>query len=143
MNREEIVTEVRNASGNYFKEGYNCSESVFKAATEQLIPDLDPNLIRIMTGFGGGIGGAGCLCGALTGAIAAMNLIVGRTSKEEDRKVAYTHAKAFHDIFVNQFGATCCRSLRGSDRGICLKITGNTGKLLMEYMIENGLCKSE
>lgn len=136
---QELSTEARNKVGNYFKEGYNCAESVFMAFREYLAPETDPDIIRILTGFGGGLGHAGCMCGALSGAIAAMNLKVGRTSNQQSREEAYQCAQEFHERFRKAFGVTCCRALKTGDRKDCLKITGNTGKLLMEYLQEKGL----
>lgn len=141
----DFVMEARNRAGNYFREGYNCAESVFLAFRELLAPDLDRNMVRLFTGFGGGLGYAGCICGALTGSTAVLGLLAGRTDCQEDRLRAYKLAKEFHDRFEGNFGATCCRSLNphpfDSPEHLrnCLKITGNTAKLLMEFLLEKGL----
>lgn len=144
---EELNLAARNTAGNYFKEGFNCTEAIFMTFREIIDPDLDPSLVRLFTGFGSGIGEAGCLCGALTGSIAALNLVLGRTSLEEDRDPAYKISQEFHDRFEEKFGATCCRILNvhpyeSRDHLVtCLKITGNTAKLLMEFLQEKELVK--
>ncbi|MGV8058756.1 MAG: C-GCAxxG-C-C family (seleno)protein [Smithellaceae bacterium] len=138
---EEIIKEARNKAGNYFKEGYNCAEAIFLTFREYLAPEM----VKLVTGFGGGVGQSGCMCGALTGSIVALNMIKGRSSKDIDREDAYTCTKEFHDRFVDKFGASCCRALNthpfeSKEHLInCLKITGNTGKLLMEYLQERDL----
>ncbi len=144
---EEITIEARNKAGNYFKEGYNCAESVFLTFRELLAPEMDPEMVKLMTGFGGGVGEAGCMCGALSGAIASLNMIKGRTSNSESRDEAYKHAKEFTEKFTDKYKVTCCRALNPypfetrEHLTNCLKITGNTSKMLMEYLDEKGLYK--
>jgi C_GCAxxG_C_C family probable redox protein len=144
---EEMSTEARNKAGNYFKEGYNCAESVFLTYRELLAPELDPSLVRLMTGFGGGLGESGCLCGALTGAIASLNMMKGRTTNQSSRDEAYQLAKEFTEKFTDKYGVTCCRALNPypfetkEHLTNCLKITGNTSKMLAEFLEEKGLVK--
>ena len=138
---EQMAIEARNKAGNYFKEGYNCAESIFMAYRELLAPEMDPSMVKLMTGFGGGVGQSGCMCGALTGSIVALNMMKGRTTNQESRDEAYQLAKGFIEKFTETYGATCCRALNPypfttqEHRANCLKITGNTSKMLMEYVI--------
>lgn len=142
---QEVAMEARNKAGGYFKEGYNCAEAIFLAFREYLAPEISPETVKLFTGFGNGAGQSGCMCGALTGSIAALNMLKGRTSLEESRDAAYEVAGEFHDRFVDKFGTTCCRALNPhpfeSKEHLrnCLKITGNTAKLLMEFLQEKGL----
>ncbi|HPD89842.1 MAG TPA: C-GCAxxG-C-C family (seleno)protein [Bacillota bacterium] len=145
MNKEEKALEVRNVAGNYFKEGFNCTESIFMTFREELSPDMSPDTVKLFTGFGSGLGEAGCLCGALTGSIVAINMLAGRTGLSESRDPAYNLAQEFHNRFEEKFGATCCRVLNQhpfetrEHLTTCLKITGNTAKLLMEFLQEKNL----
>lgn len=145
--REEMSIEARNKAGNYFKEGYNCAEAIFLTYRELLAPEMDPSVVRLMTGFGGGIGESGCMCGALTGSIAALNMVKGRTTNEMSRVEAYRLAKEFTERFTEKYGATCCRVLNPhpfetrEHMTNCLKITGNTSKMLMEYLDDQGFIK--
>ncbi len=144
---DEIINEARNKAGIYFKDGYNCAESIFLTFREYLAPEMDPEMVKLMTGFGCGLGEAGCMCGALTASIAALDMKLGRTSKEQDRHETYKYAQEFHDKFVETFGATCCRVLNQSafdtpeHLKTCLKITGNTSKLLMSYLQNKNIYK--
>jgi len=141
----EMITVARNNSGNYFKEGYNCAEAIFLTFKEILAPEMDSGMVKLVTGFGGGVGESGCMCGALTGSVIALNMIKGRTTNFESREEAYQYAKEFSDRFTEKFGATCCRALNpypfeSREHLVnCLKITGNTGKLLMEFIMEKKL----
>lgn len=146
---EERIAEARQKAGNNFREGYNCAESIFLAFRELLDPEIDPRMLKIFTAFGGGIGESGCVCGALTGSIAALGMLVGRTSVEQDRHPIYELAGGFKERFEEFFGSTCCRNINPyypdieSKEGLknCLKVTGNTAKLLMEYLYDRKLLR--
>lgn len=135
---EEMSVEMRNKAGNYFKEGYNCAEAIFLTYRELLAPEMDPAMVSLFTGFGSGVGESGCMCGALTGSIAALNMIKGRTTNQSSRDEAYQLAKEFTEIFTDKYGVTCCRALNTDPYETrehltrCLKITGNTSKMLVK-----------
>lgn len=140
-----LAITMRNQAGDNFRNGYNCAESIFMAFRELVAPDVDEKLVKMFTGYGGGLGHAGCMCGALNASVAILGLLKGRESSTEDRDGCYTLAKEFHDIFEEKYGVTCCRSLNPHPFDTkehlrhCLKITGNTGKLLAEYLIKKEL----
>ncbi|NLT47938.1 MAG: hypothetical protein GXX92_05930 [Clostridiales bacterium] len=142
---EEMAIEMRNKAGNYFKEGYNCAEAIFLTYRELLAPEIDPAMVSLFTGFGSGVGESGCMCGALTGSIAALNMLKGRTSNQMSRDEAYQLAREFTDKFTKKYGVTCCRVLNPHPFETrehltnCLKITGNTSKMLMEFLEEKGM----
>ena len=52
---------------------------------ELLAPEMDPAMVSLFTGFGSGVGESGCMCGALTGSISALNMLKGRTSNQTSR----------------------------------------------------------
>lgn len=141
----DITIEARNRAGGYFKDGYNCAEAIFLSFREMVTPDVPKEMVRMATGMGGGLGHAGCMCGALTGSAMVLGLLKGRSDKDQDREPAYNLTREFHDRFEGKFGNTCCRSLNPYPFDTtehlknCLKITGNTGKLLMEFLVEKGL----
>ena len=138
--------EARNAAGQYFKDGYNCAESVLRAAADALGIPVEEQALRMTTGFGGGIGHAGCVCGALAASVMALGLLKGRTDAAQSREEAYALSEEFHHRFQEKFGATCCRALNPHEFETrehlvnCVKITGNTAKLLIAFMEEKGLC---
>jgi C_GCAxxG_C_C family probable redox protein len=145
----DIALEARSRAGNKFKNGLNCSESILHAFNEMLNSPLNPESLKMATGFGGGLGHAGCMCGALTGSAMILGLLKGRTDPTQDRELMYDLAHDFHDRFLNAFGGTCCRTLNLHEfnspehlRG-CLKLTGATAKLLMEFIQEKELVDAE
>ena len=145
MTETDLATEMRNRAGENFRSGYNCSEAIFVAFRELVAPDLNPELVRMFTGYGGGLGHAGCMCGALTGSVAVLGLLAGRVNQDGDREKCYELARNFHDRFEQKFSATCCRVLNPHPFDTkehlknCLKITGNTAKLLTEYLNEKNI----
>ncbi len=146
---ENLVLEARNKAGNYFREGYNCAESLFKTFMEYVDPDMESDVLKIATGFGGGLGHAGCMCGALAGSAMILSLLRGRKDIQESREPAYELANDFHKVFEEKFGTTCCRALNPFEFDTrehlrnCLKITGTTAMLLMRFMQEKGLLDDE
>lgn len=73
--------DVRSACGRaedlFNQEAYSCSEAVFSAINEYAGSPLPEQFVRIATGFRGGMGGSGDVCGTLSGAVMALGLILG------------------------------------------------------------------
>lgn len=142
---EDLALEARSRAGDKFKNGLNCSESILHAFNEILNNPLSPESLKVATGFGGGLGHAGCQCGALTGSIMVLGVLKGRNDPKQSREEAYGLARNFHDVFTNKFGGTCCRTLNPHEFDSpehlrnCLKLTGGTAKLLMEFIQEKEL----
>lgn len=63
--QESIKTHSQLAM-EYFKEGYNCSQSVFLAFSDCYDMDKEA-VLRISSSFGGGMGRLREVCGAVTG----------------------------------------------------------------------------
>ncbi|MFZ5649445.1 MAG: C-GCAxxG-C-C family protein [Bacillota bacterium] len=137
--------EARNRAGDYFRNGYNCAEAIFLAFRDILELDVPRDMVRMATVMGGGLGHAGCICGALGGSAMVLGLMKGRTSAEEKRDEAYALSREFHDRFESNFNYTCCRNLNPYPFDTkehlrnCIKITGNTAKILAEFINEKGL----
>jgi C_GCAxxG_C_C family probable redox protein len=65
----------------------------------------------IATGFGGGLGANGLVCGA----VAAGTMIIGLQQKGKEKKEVYRHVDTFLSAFRSRFGALNCRELLGVD----------------------------
>jgi C_GCAxxG_C_C family probable redox protein len=146
---EDLSLEARDRAGNNFKNGFNCAEAIVKAFNDLYNNPMDPNVVRMATGFGGGLGHAGCMCGALAGSAMILGVLKGRNDSSESRDPAYELTNEFHDRFESKFGATCCRVLNTYEFDTpehlknCLKITGGTAKLLMEFLQEKNILAEE
>ena len=90
-----------------------CTPAVVTALNQGLGGEVDPAVINNFTaGMGNGLGGAGCLCGAVSGGCLALGLFLGsgRAGGRASRQVAAA-SHALHDDFKTQRGSTCCRVL--------------------------------
>jgi C_GCAxxG_C_C family probable redox protein len=70
-------------------------------------------LPRIATGFGGGIGRKGSVCGALTGAVMVLGMKFGRMEAEDKARKEKVNdlGYRFWDRFEKEFGSCYCYNL--------------------------------
>ena len=96
-----------------FQNGYNCAQSILLTLFGHILPGGKSDLVpRIASGFGGGIGLCGSVCGALTGTILAVGIKYGSNEiGEENNVAAYTMANALYKMFEEQHGTVLCRNL--------------------------------
>jgi C_GCAxxG_C_C family probable redox protein len=145
MNKN-LPLEARNAAGGYFRQGYNCAEAVLRAFIDLLPVKFGPEVARLASVFGGGMGRSGCSCGALAGSQLVLGMLAGRDNLERKLDDTYQLAGELHDRFSEKFGGTCCRVLNPTGDfqsqehlRACLKITGGAAMLLAEFLIEKDL----
>lgn len=98
----------------YHCQGFNCAESVLLGLCEYLKVE-SPLIPRIATGFGGGIGHTGNICGAITGAIMALGIRFGRENPQDKdtRDKLYRLTAAFLRDVERKLGHLDCFSLIG------------------------------
>jgi len=72
---------------------------------------------RISTGFCGGLARTCGICGAVSGAIMALNLLYGRNLPNEPYDKSYIPVQKMISTFENKFGSTNCKVLIGLDLG--------------------------
>ena len=141
----QVQGTAKDLAAQHFKEGYNCAESVVRAFRDCYKLDISDEALKMASGFGGGLGHAGCMCGALSGATMVLGMLQGRANKEQSRGPIYGSAQEFHDIFAKQFGATCCRVLNPHEFGskeqrrTCFKLTSTTAEMLLNYLQDKQL----
>jgi len=102
----------------HFKKGYNCAQSVLLTMFEHWNGknDLIP---KVATGFGGGIGRCGSLCGALTGGVMAVSVRYGTNEPSLEKRLrTYDIARGFYTWFEKQHGSVMCRELIGYDLSV-------------------------
>jgi C_GCAxxG_C_C family probable redox protein len=99
----------------YFLGGYNCAESVLLTMCEHW--NGENNLVpKIATGFGGGIGRCGAVCGALVGGVMAIGIKYGFNELGKDKRwKPYDLAQRFYKQFEKKHGSVLCRELIGYD----------------------------
>jgi len=74
-----------------------------------------PLIPRMASAFGGGIGGLGSVCGAVSGAMIAIGLTHGRDEPWQPRDQVYDLARKVYRGFQEEMGSTTCRDLTGLD----------------------------
>lgn len=103
---------------DFFKEGYNCSQSVVLAFAELIGMD-EKLLVRTTSSFGGGMGRLREVCGAVSG----MFFVAGALYGYEDPGAAGQQEKAEHYTRIQELageyravnGSIICRELLGLD----------------------------
>lgn len=102
---------------------FNCCESTIIRIDERYrLPGFDSHVMRIASAFGGGVGGWGSACGAVSGAAFALGLIYGTEGDEtvdefkDKRSQLRDLAQEFLVAFEKEFGSVNCMYLLGVDR---------------------------
>ncbi len=137
-------------SQELFRSGFFCAESVLLAIAENrgIQSDLIP---KIATGFCSGISRTGGMCGAVSGAIMGLNLVVGRSLPSESIEISYALTQKLISQFEKQVGSVNCRQLIGCDLATeagqryflenhlmerCLQYAGEATRLAISLMAE-------
>ena len=123
-------TELRVQRGiDYFKQGYNCSQSVALAFADRYnIPE--PLMARMAASFGGGIGRMRETCGAACGMFLLAGLeVTNSEDKPEDfpqdknpypdpllKKKDYEVVQHLAALFKEQTGSLVCKELLGLNK---------------------------
>mgnify|MGYP005771433777 CR=1 FL=1 len=118
MKTEADIEKVKKDASDIFYKGYACSESVIYAIRKNFELDLSDDVIAMSSGFPWGLGGGGCLCGALAGGVMCLGYFFGRRKPGEETFFKCQElTKELHDDFKSRCGGTCCRVLtRGKEK---------------------------
>ncbi len=106
----------KKSSKDHFMEGSNCSESTLLGISESLGKNCK-FIPQIASGFGGGFGRHGEVCGAISGAVMAIGLVHGRKDPKdsEGKEKIYGIIDEYLKIFTEKYGTLNCRNLTGCD----------------------------
>jgi C_GCAxxG_C_C family probable redox protein len=101
----------------FFKNNYNCSQSVCTAFSQDFNL-TDDQALKLSCAFGGGIARQQQICGAVSGALMVLGLKYGRGVNDDVSKKTESYKKA-HE-FMNEFKkkhntVNCKELLRGLD----------------------------
>ena len=102
----------------YFKEGYNCAQSVFLAYAEDFGFDKETAL-KLSSSFGGGMGRLREVCGAVTSMFAIAGLKYGYISPNDDELKAkhYELIQNLAQKFKTEHKTIICSQLLGLEDG--------------------------
>lgn len=121
MTNEEIERRVAKAQ-ELFKQGFNCSQSVFAACADIYGIADEQQALRLAASFGGGIGRMRMVCGAASGMFMLAGLENGSsTPHDTDGKMAnYAFVQQLAGEFKNTYGSLICAELLGlAPKGQC------------------------
>lgn len=118
----------------HFLSGYNCAQSVVLSFADDLKYSKELAL-KISAGFGGGMGKQQETCGAVTGAIMVLGLLIGEevNNNDELKAEAYSSVKELSREFTAAYNTTSCRELIGCD----LNTPEGSAKFKEEKLMEN------
>lgn len=101
-------------AGEYFKQGYNCSQSVVLAFAE--LCGMDTTMaLKISSSFGGGMGRLREVCGAVSGMFMVAGLLYGYDDAKDQmgKKEHYTRIQELAKAYEAENGSIVCRELLG------------------------------
>lgn len=113
MNMEQNKTHSEKAM-DLFKEGYNCSQSVFLAFCDEY--DMDFNTaLKISSSFGAGMGRLREVCGAVTGMFMVAGILYGYTDPNNhvEKSNHYQRIQELAKAFEENNRSIICRDLLG------------------------------
>lgn len=141
----------------YFKEGYNCSQSVFLAFCDEYGIDFEIAL-KISSSFGAGMGSLREVCGTVTGMFMVAGIIYGYTDPKNHALKAehYKRIQYLAKEFEEKNHSIICRELLGlgltkdSDSPVpelraaeyhkkrpCVEMVGMAAEIMEKYINDN------
>jgi C_GCAxxG_C_C family probable redox protein len=145
----------------YFKEGYNCAQSVVAAFCDKLSIDFE-TAIKLSSSFGGGMGRLREVCGAVSGMFIVVGILYGYDNPV-NKKAKTEHYKLILDLaaeFEKQNGSIICRELLGLGKGAdtpvpddrtkeyyakrpCVQLVGIAAEIIENSIIKMEVTKNE
>ena len=138
-----------------FKEGFNCSQSVFLAFADMY--EMDHKMaLRLSSSFGGGMGRLREVCGAVSGMFMVAGVLYGYDDPKdyEAKKEHYERIQLLAKEFESLNGSIVCRQLLGLGEGKdittpekrsqeyykkrpCAELVGIAAAIMEQYILAN------
>ena len=140
----EISAEIRKSAEQYLKSGLLCAESVALAIGKA--HGIESEVVpKAATALCSGMARTRGPCGALTGAVLGVGLVLGRSSSAESVEPCYLATQRLIQMFEKEFGSRDCYTLldgcdlntptgqaefKGKKLGLrCLQYTGGAAEM--------------
>ena len=81
------MEQLQKDAAEIFNSGFACSEAVIYAIRKHFEIDLSDDAIAMSSGFPWGLGGGGCICGALAGDVYRIFLWTPYTKRPGDQSL--------------------------------------------------------
>lgn len=119
----------KEADADFFTEKYHCAEALVATIRKHFSPEVPDTVIKLVSGLGKGSGG-GCICGAVSGAIIALSMVL-----PEDKARVINLSEELHTWFKSTYGATCCKILIKKRENMCLVSPGEVAGKIAEMLL--------
>ena len=108
IDREQKILRAR----ELFLSGYNCAQSVAAAFAPEMGMD-ERTVLRLSSGFGGGLGGLRVLCGTVSAMCMVMSYVHGYDDADDfdGKKHLYATEQRLAARFTDRYGTLNCREL--------------------------------
>lgn len=110
------MSNISAKAQEHFNSGWLCAESVLKAIAEEY-GVKKVCFPRVATGFCSGLSRTCGMCGALSGAVMGIGLVLGRDDPCEELSPCYEASQKVITRFEERFGSCNCQELIGLDLG--------------------------
>ncbi len=97
---------------DYYFNGFNCAQSVIASFADKL--EIDEEVVlKMASGFGGGMGRMQETCGAVTGAFMVIGFLRGKykLGDEEAKEKTNQLIQEFSQKYTEKFGSINCKAL--------------------------------
>ncbi len=143
--------DIAERAAFYLGKGFHCSQTVLHVV-QDLLGEEDEAAVRMMGGFGAGIGGTGSVCGAIIGGVAALGVNRGKGTVEgrEDPNLFPLCAELYRRFGTEIETSHFCREITGTDftkaeevkaymnspekTGRCIRLVGMTAALVKDIL---------
>lgn len=114
MVKEIDINQVRTDAEEIFKNGgFYCSESVIHSVRKNILPEMPEAMISAGSAFAVGVGGARCMCGAVSGAVICLGYVFGRvqptTPADPKSLKSLELCYELQDSFKKNHKVLCCK----------------------------------
>lgn len=157
----EIEEKTRSERAmSFFKEGYNCSQSVFMAFCDEYDMDFEMAL-KVSSSFGAGMGRLREVCGAVSGMFMVAGMIYGYSDPKDhiSKTEHYKRIQYLAKEFEEKNHSIICRELLGLGAGKdspvpelrtaeyykkrpCVELVGMAADIMDKYIKDNQKDKS-
>jgi C_GCAxxG_C_C family probable redox protein len=143
-NKTSTLELVREKAENlYLARRMLCAEAVLVTLNGTFGGGLtETQAVSLAAPFCVGVGGSGCVCGALSGGVLALGLFLGHNGTRRNRNRLRTASAGLHASFTETFGSACCRELSKTIRQDrkrhflqCAALTADTAVLAAEILL--------
>ena len=116
MDKEFAIEQIEKKAISLFNSGFNCSQSVLSAYSDNLSLD-NQTALSVACGFGAGMGRLQGTCGAITGAYMVFGIYCSNKyiDNGERKDKSYLMIQDFNRRFIERHKTTDCRLLLNCD----------------------------